>query len=60
MHLIGSRFRSYITGRIRRIVIEDTVSVDSELGFGFPQGSVLDPKIDYMYTKPVSDIIQRH
>ena len=53
-------FRSYLTGRIQRSVIEDFVSVDHELDFGVPQGSVLGPKIYYMYTKPVSDIIQRH
>ena len=53
-------FRSYLTGRIQRIVIEDAVSVDQELGFGVPQGSVLGTKIYCMYTKPVGDIIQRH
>ena len=52
-------FMSYLTGRIQRVVIEDTVSVDEELGFGVPQGSVLGTKIYCMYTKPVSDIIQR-
>ena len=34
-------FRSYLTGRIQRVVIEDAVSVDQELGFGVPPGSVL-------------------
>ena len=58
MHLIG--FRSYLTGRIQRVVIENAVSGDQELGFGVPQGSVLGTKIYCMYTKPVSDIIQRH
>ena len=53
-------FRSYLTGRIQRVVIEDSVSVDKELDFGVPQGSVLGPIIYCMYTKPVSDIIQRH
>ena len=53
-------FRSYLTGRIQRIVIEDSVSVAQELAFGVPQGSVLGPRIYCMYTKPVSDIIQRH
>ena len=53
-------FRSYFTGRIQRVVIEDSVSVDQELEFGVPQGSVLDPRIYCMYTKPVSDIIHRH
>ena len=53
-------FRSYLTGRIQRVVIEDSVSVDHEPDFGVPQGSVLGPRIYCMYTKPVSDIIQRH
>ena len=53
-------FRSDLTGRIQRVVIEDSVSVDQELDFGVPQGSVLGPRIYCMYTKPVSDIIQRH
>ena len=33
-------FRSYLTCRIQRVVIEDAVSVDQELGFGVPLGSV--------------------
>ena len=28
--------RSYLTGRIQRIVIEESVSVDQKLGFGVP------------------------
>ena len=51
--------RFYLSGRIQRVVIED-VSVDQELGFGVPRGSVLGTKIHCMYTKPVSDINQRH
>ena len=53
-------FRSYLTGRIQHLVIEDAVSVDQKLGFGVPQSSVLGPKIYCIYPKPVSDIIQRH
>ena len=53
-------FRSYLTGRIQCVVIEDSVSVDQELDFRVPQGSVLGPRIYCMYTKLVSDIIQRH
>ena len=53
-------FRSYLTGRRHRVVIEDSVSVDQELGFRVPQDSVLGPKIYCMYTKPVSAISQRH
>ena len=53
-------FRSYLTGRIQRVVIEDSVSVDQEQDFGVPKGSVLGPIIYSMYTNPVSDIIQRN
>ena len=53
-------FRSYLTGRIQRVVIETSVSVDQELDFEVSQVSVLGPRIYCMYTKPVSDIIQRH
>ena len=53
-------FRSYLTGRIQCVVIEDDVSVVQVFGFGLQQGSVLGPNIYCMYTKPVSDIIQRY
>ena len=50
-------FMSYLTSRIERVVIEDSVAVDQELDLGIPQGSVLGPKIYCMFTKHVSDII---
>ena len=53
-------FMSYLIDSKHRVVIEDDVSVDQELVFGVPQGSVWGPKIYCMYTKPVSGIIQRH
>ena len=46
--------------RIQRVVIKNAVSVDQEGYFGVPQDSVLGQKIYCMYTKPVTDIIQRH
>ena len=46
-------FRSYLTGRIQRVVIEDSVLVDQELDFGVPLGSVLGPRMYCMCTKPV-------
>ena len=54
------RFWFYLTGRVRRVVIEYSVSVDQEIGFRVTQGSVLGTKIYCMYTKPVGDIIQRY
>ena len=49
---------SYLIGRIQRVFIADSVSVDQEMSIGVPQGSVVGPKI--YCTKSVSDTIQRH
>ena len=57
MHLIGSGLISLVE---YSVLLLKTVSVDQKLDFGVPQGSVLGPRIYCMYTKPVSDIIQRH
>ena len=53
-------FKSYLSSRVQRVIIGDTVSECKDLNFGVPQGSVLGPKIDCMYTKPISDIIAGH
>ena len=45
---------------IQPVVIKEYVSVDQELDFRVPQGSVLGPWKYCIYTKPVSDIIQWH
>ena len=53
-------FKSYLSNRVQRVIIGDTVSECKGLNFGVPQGSVLGPKIYCMYTKPISDIIAGH
>ena len=53
-------FKSYLSNRLQRVIIGDTVSECKNLNFGVPQGSVLGPKIYCMYTKPISDIIAGH
>ena len=53
-------FRSCLTGRIQRVVIEDCIHRSGAGLLKVLQGSVLGPKIYCMYTKSVSDIIQRH
>ena len=50
-------FKCYLSNRVQRVIIGDTVSECKDLNFGVPQGSVLGPKIYCMYTKPISDII---
>ena len=44
-------FKSYLSSRVQRVIIGDTVSECKDLNFGVPQGSVLGPKIYCMYTK---------
>ena len=53
-------FKSYLSNRVQRVIIGNTVSECKDLNFGVPQGSVLGPKIYCMYTKPISDIIAGH
>ena len=57
MYLIGSGLISSVG---YSVLLLETASVDQEMAFRVPQGSVLGPKIYCMRTKPVSDIIQRH
>ena len=53
-------FKSYLSNRVQRVIIGDTISECKELNFEVPQGSVLGLKIYCMYTKPISDIIGGH
>ena len=54
-------FKSYLSSRVQRVIIGDTVSECKDSNFGYPmQDSVLGQKIYCMYTKPISDIITRH
>ena len=55
MHLIGSGVISLVGYSV--LLLQ---TLYQELDFGVPQGSVLGTRIYCMYTKPVSDIIQRH
>ena len=52
--------KSYLSSRVQRVIIGDTVSECKDLNFGVPQGSVLGPMISCMYTKPITDIIAGH
>ena len=51
-------FMSYLTGRIQRVVIEDSVSVDQEFSFRVQQDSVLGPKIYCMYAKHEPEYVE--
>ena len=53
-------FKSYLSNRVQRVIIGDTVSECKDSNFGVRQRSVLGPKIYCMYSKPISDIIAGH
>jgi hypothetical protein len=42
-------FKSYLSNRTQRVVIDDLVSSDEEINFGVPQGSVLGPTLFTIY-----------
>ena len=53
-------FKSYLTGRRLRVVIDGTASEIKDLKFGVPQGSVLGPKLFTMYLLPLEEIARMH
>ena len=53
-------FKSYLTGRSQRVLIDDVRSDKKQLRQGVPQGSVLGARLYTLYVRPLSDVIQRH
>ena len=53
-------FESYFTRRTQMVTIDNNSSKPSILYFGVPQGSVLGPVLVILYTKPLSNLIERH
>ena len=53
-------FKSYLTQRKCRVVINGTQSQFTNLDCGVPQGSVLGPILFTVYTLPLGDIIRKH
>ncbi len=59
-HEALSWMESYLSDRFQHILIAGCKSVDSNLAFGVPQGSVLGPNMYCMYTNPLGEIIKRN
>ena len=53
-------FESYLTGRTQMVTIDNNSSKPSILCFGVPQGSGPGPVLFILYTKPLSNLIERH
>ena len=61
LHDLGLKWlASYLADRRQSARIRSAVSVDSQLCFGVPQGSVLGPVLFSMYVAPVEDIVLSH
>jgi len=52
--------KSFITGRTQRVRVGDQYSVNSEVDYGVPQGSVLGPILSLLYTVDVLIVAARH
>ena len=52
-------FSSYLIGRSQAVKVNDTLSSDTDLSCGVPQGSVLGPLLFSLYTSPLSKVINR-
>ena len=59
MYGIHDHALAWIRSYSQRVNIKGTLSDKQEQNFGVPQGYVLGPILYCLYTKPVSDIIQR-
>ena len=52
--------RSYISGRTQCVSVGPATSFNAHLCCGVAQGSVLEPKLYCIYTKPVGDKVKKH
>ena len=53
-------FKSYLTNRTQTVKINSKLSRPTKLSSGVPQGSVLEPILFILYTKPLITLIRQH
>ena len=53
-------FRSYLTNRKQKVVVNDVFSKSTSLTCGVPQGSVHGPTLFKRYMLPLGEIIRSH
>ena len=55
-----SWFKSYLSSRSQRVLIDGVFSKPTDLTCGVPQGSVLGPILFNIYTLPLANILGKH
>lgn len=53
-------FKSYISGRLQKVVIRNSISEQVPLDVGVPQGSVLGPLLFLLYILPLGRLIKKY
>jgi hypothetical protein len=53
-------YRSYFTGRMTRVCIDDIFSEPHHMNYGLPQGSIVGPGSFKIYIIPIGRIIRKH
>ena len=52
--------RSYLTDRGQIVIVDGKRSSSRGLFCGVPQGSVLEPPLNTLYTSPLGDVVRHH
>ena len=53
-------FRSYLAGRLQRVLLNGSFSEDFSLPHGAPQGSCLRPLLFTIYARKLFEVVKRH
>ena len=53
-------YKSYLSNRTQQVMIGDALSLEKDLSYGAPQGSVLGPLLFALFFAPLEDVILSH